>query len=110
MRRREIHYTDAQRQQMMDWRRQIPGKHNESYRRTYDKAMSGKSLRAATRSKCLDCMGWDKKEVRNCDILSCSLWPHRPYQERVKSATERSPESNAETNGLFAASGGQVNG
>jgi hypothetical protein len=55
-------------------------------------------------------MGWDKKEVRNCDILSCSLWPYRPYLERVKSATERSPESNAETNGLFAASGGQVNG
>jgi hypothetical protein len=31
----------------------------------------------AIRSKCLDCSGWQPKEVRLCQIVACSLWPYR---------------------------------
>ncbi len=109
---KEPKYTDAQRQQIMDWRRQIPAKHNESYRKAYDTAMARKSMRLAVKSKCLDCMGWVKKEVQNCDILSCSLWCYRPYQKRVKDtcginsgAHTIAPVLSGETNALFAACG-----
>lgn len=31
----------------------------------------------AIRAKCLDCVGYDKGEVRKCDDKRCSLWPYR---------------------------------
>ena len=29
------------------------------------------------RKKCLDCVGFQKNEVRKCTCLSCPLWPYR---------------------------------
>lgn len=69
-------------QQRRDWRKNIPDLRHGAYRRLYDKAMSGHSLRAAVSSKCLDCMCWQKNEVRDCDIVSCPLHPYRPYKGR----------------------------
>ena len=31
----------------------------------------------AIRYNCLDCSGFDKKEVRECQITHCPLWPYR---------------------------------
>ena len=31
----------------------------------------------AIRLKCLDCCGGEAKEVRKCEIQTCSLWPNR---------------------------------
>jgi hypothetical protein len=31
----------------------------------------------AIRAKCLDCSGGQQKEVRECPIPDCSLWPYR---------------------------------
>lgn len=31
----------------------------------------------AIRSKCLDCSGYSKSEVKNCVILDCPLHPYR---------------------------------
>lgn len=81
-------YTDQQKQQMRDWRKGIPDKHNGAYRRTYDKAMAGESMRAAVNGKCCDCMGWVKKEIRQCNIVTCTLWPYRPYQVRKKTSED----------------------
>jgi hypothetical protein len=39
------------------------------------------SLPDAIKLKCLDCAGWERKEVRDCVILACPLYPHRPYQQ-----------------------------
>ena len=50
------------------------------YRATYRKAMSGKSLRAAVNSFCLECVGWQREEVRLCTSPACPLYPYRPYQ------------------------------
>lgn len=52
------------------------------YRRTYDRAMQGKSHKSAVKAFCLECCGWQKEEVRHCTSLACSLYPYRPYKER----------------------------
>jgi hypothetical protein len=52
-----------------------------SYRRTYDRALSGNSLRAAVKAQCLECMGWQREEVRVCTAYPCPLWPYRDYTE-----------------------------
>jgi len=57
-------------------RAQIP----KAYRATYDKAVSGKSLRAAINAQCLECCMWQRKEVMLCTDLACSLYAVRPYQ------------------------------
>jgi len=55
-----------------------------SYRNVYKKAMSGKSLRAATKSFCLECVGWKRDEVALCTSPACPLYPYRPFQEVEK--------------------------
>jgi hypothetical protein len=39
------------------------------------------SLPDAIKLKCLDCAGWERKEIRDCVIVVCPLYPHRPYQD-----------------------------
>ena len=67
------------------------------------------------RAKCLDCSGWQTKEVRLCPLEKCALWPYRmgvrPGHSRALKANEEarreklraapeisSPESPAGTN------------
>lgn len=50
-----------------------------SYRGIYDRAMSGKSKAAAIHAFCLECMGWQREEVRLCTSPACPLFPYRPY-------------------------------
>ena len=69
------------------YREHIPDFFHGSYRRLYDKAMGGKRLRAAVNSKCLDCMVWQQTEIRNCPVVTCTLWPYRPYQVKSGAAT-----------------------
>lgn len=44
----------------------------------------------AIREKCLDCSGDQSKEVRNCPIESCTLWPYRFGKRPKTSNTEKS--------------------
>ena len=67
-------------EQIAAWRENIPDLFHGSYRRAYDKAMSGKSLRAAIDSKCLDCVCWEQVEVKKCTAVTCPLHPYRPYR------------------------------
>jgi len=68
---------NAKRQQQIEQRRsQMP----RSYRANYDRAVSGKSLRAAINSFCLECVCWQIEEIRNCTDLGCPLFTVRPYQ------------------------------
>ena len=75
MKTRDEHYEIFRR-----WRLNIPGLHNGSYRRTWDKAIAKKSMRAAVNAKCQDCMNWQQAEIRRCDITTCPLWQYRPNQ------------------------------
>jgi len=52
----------------------------KSYRNNYLKAMRGKSKVSAIKAFCLECMGWQRNEVKNCCSKMCPLYPYRPYQ------------------------------
>ena len=74
---------DEKRQQKIAQRRaQIP----EIHRANYDRAMRGKSMKAAIKAFCLECVGWQKEEVRLCTSLACPLYPYRPYKNSSKQA------------------------
>ena len=52
----------------------------ERYRGIYRKAMRGRSMKAAIHAQCLECVGWQREEVRKCADPACSLYPYRPYR------------------------------
>ena len=49
------------------------------YRGVYKKAVKKKSMRAALNSFCLECVGYQREEIKVCADLACPLWPYRPY-------------------------------
>ena len=51
----------------------------KAYQGHYKKALAGKSRKAAIRAFCLECVGWNAKEVRLCTAKGCPL-----YQFRLK--------------------------
>lgn len=57
-------------------RAQIP----RAYRATYNKAVKGRSLRAAVNAQCLECVSWQRKEIKLCTDLAYPLYAVRPYQ------------------------------
>lgn len=42
--------------------------------------VEGGSLKSALKLKCLDCSNYEPKEIKNCRVTSCALYPYRPYQ------------------------------
>jgi hypothetical protein len=55
-------------------RREVPKK----YRGLYERAMRGKSRKAAMHAFCLECCYWQIKEVQLCSDDGCPLFPYRP--------------------------------
>jgi len=68
-------------EQIIRQRKQIP----QVFRKVYDRAVKGKSLRASVNARCLDCCHWQRSAVRDCPALSCPLWAVRPYQIATES-------------------------
>jgi len=50
-----------------------------SCKKTYLKAMKGGSRSMAIKAHCLECVGWDRGEVRECTGYACPLYPYRPF-------------------------------
>ena len=48
--------------------------------KTVNSLIDGK-MSAAIKAKCWDCSGHQKVEVANCTVLTCPLWPHRPWRK-----------------------------
>ncbi len=98
--------TSTKRQKQITRRRQqIP----RAYRKTYDTAVKGRSLRACVNAQCLECAGWQREEVRLCTDLACPLYAARPYQ------AESGKDSDSSQNGqigrfISAESPGQLKG
>lgn len=67
------------------------------YRANYDKAMTGKSPKAAMKAFCLECVVWQREEVKKCTSPTCPLYPYRPYKE------SKAPDNE----GLFSARGAE---
>ena len=55
-----------------------------AYRATYRRAMTGESLRAAANSFCLECVAWQREEVKLCTSPACPLYPYRPYKQEAE--------------------------
>jgi hypothetical protein len=53
----------------------------QKYRRLYERAMSGRSRRAAIRVNCLWCVGWSEHEVEQCTSPGCPLFGFRLGQK-----------------------------
>ena len=51
-----------------------------SYRNNYKKALAGKNRAAGVKAFCLECMAWQRTEVRDCNSVSCPLYPYKPYK------------------------------
>jgi hypothetical protein len=48
-------------------------------RSLYLRAVAGRCPpRAAIKSHCLECCGWDRRAVAECTGLGCPLWTYRP--------------------------------
>ena len=50
------------------------------YRSTYLRAMGGNDRRAAVKSFCLECVCWQREEVKLCTSTACPLYKYRPYK------------------------------
>ena len=55
----------------------------ETMRKTYLRAVSGRSKLAAIRAFCAECCGWQREEVRLCTAPACPLYPYRPFRGMV---------------------------
>jgi len=51
----------------------------ETCRRTYLRAMQGRSMAAAVKAFCMECVSWDRSEVAHCTAPACPLYPYRPF-------------------------------
>ena len=52
------------------------------YRKNYLAAVSGKATpRNAIKAFCIECQGYQRKEVTNCKVIDCPLNLYRPYRK-----------------------------
>jgi hypothetical protein len=69
--------------------RSVPEKHKLATQR----ALLGQIPRStAIRVKCLQCCNYERETVRTCAVLTCALYPVRPYQDRAPGAPVDSDE------------------
>ena len=78
---------EESRKRIAEHRAQIP----KLYRGIYDKAVTGKSRKAAMHVFCLECCGWQIKEVHACSDTGCSLYPYRPKPRASQEAPQSVP-------------------
>jgi hypothetical protein len=64
----------------------------KQYRATYNRAMTGKSRKAAMRAFCTECCGWVIQEVFLCTDSACPLYPYRPRSRVSQGAPQSIPE------------------
>lgn len=50
------------------------------YRNNYKKAMKGRNRTAAVKAFCLECVGWQRNEVKDCVSVECPLYLYRPFK------------------------------
>jgi hypothetical protein len=64
-----------------------------SCRGIYDRAMGGKSRKAAIKSFCLQCVGYVRMEITKCTSPQCPLFHYRPiFDERTADNSVEIPD------------------
>ena len=64
------------------------GRIPKTYRNLYDRAIAGKSRKAAMHIQCLECCGYEVKEVHACTDQACPLYGYRPQSRASHGAPE----------------------
>lgn len=65
--------------------RSVPDKHKTATLR----ALLGQIPRStAIRVKCLQCCNYERETIKTCSVLTCALWPVRPYQDKPETDTD----------------------
>lgn len=63
----------------------VPDKHKLATQR----ALLGQITRStAIRVKCLQCCGYQRDEIKVCSVITCALFPVRPYQDKNAAVEE----------------------
>lgn len=47
---------------------------------TYLRALRGRSMAAAIKAHCMECVGWNRGDVAGCTSVACALYPYRPFK------------------------------
>lgn len=65
--------------------RSVPEKHKIATER----ALLGQIAKTtAIRVKCLQCCNYERETIKQCAVLTCALFPVRPYQDKAPGAVE----------------------
>jgi len=89
-------------EQIAERRIQIP----KLYQALYDRAIAGRSRKAAMHSFCVECCGYEIREVYFCTDQACPLYAYRPRSRTSQGTSKSVPEppesknSKNESNGL----------
>ena len=51
--------------------------------------LTARELLTVIRAKCMDCSAGSRKEVQNCKIIDCPLWPYRMGSTDEKDKQEK---------------------
>jgi hypothetical protein len=58
----------------------------ESARGHFVRSWAGKaSPRTAIKAQCLECQGFDRAAITDCQSFACSLWEYRPFKPKLNS-------------------------
>ncbi len=71
--------------EVKEFAEQIPS----SMRNAYFAALRGRSMRKAITAFCQQCVGWQRKEIENCQSQICPLKPYRPYRPQSEPKDRR---------------------
>ena len=52
----------------------------QTFRKNYERAMGGRSLKSAVKAFCAECVQYDRDEITKCTDTLCPLYPYRPFQ------------------------------
>lgn len=55
------------------------------------------SLKAAIALNCLECTAYQASEIKDCNIIGCPMFPHRPYKNKESEEEEEKEIGDEET-------------
>jgi len=67
-----------------------------SLQKVFKRAYSGKSKASGIKAKCLDCVGFQRIEVAECEAVTCQLFQYRPYKPEFSGKTIENKEISGE--------------
>jgi len=66
----------------------MPNTQENAYKKLYKKALTTNSYKAAVISNCLDCMNWERSEVKHCTVTTCPCYNIRLYKGNTVYSSE----------------------